>query len=300
MQEFMLPIDFVDNYILKTKPEYAMVYLYAYRHKEDAISLGAAEIASALGMNQKLVDDAINYWTDAGYNIFNAKIEQITEKPKYSVKELNELSKNEPDFEFLRTAVETILGKALTLNNCQTLAWMYKEVGLEASTIILIANYAKKINKPRIRYIENIVEKMVEKNVKTYEDTEKLIAKMKRADSFQNKIKKMYGIERELTGSEKQLFSTWLDEIKPKDEDLMRAFEECVERTGKYSARYINAILVNWKNEKTRPQKINTVPTPKATKFNNFESSGNIDYRKLEMDAIKKRISRSKEGVKNG
>ena len=47
-----------------------------------------------------------------------------------------------------------------------------------------------------------------------------------------------------------------------------------------------------------KPKKINTVPTPKATKFNNFAPSGNIDYKKLEMEALKKQLARLKEGEK--
>lgn len=298
MQEFSLPIDFVDNYILKAKPEYVMVYIYAYRHKKEKCSL--EKIASDLGMDLKTVQSAVEYWNTAGYSIFNQEIKAIEEKAKFSSKELNELFKNEPDFEFLRNTVETILGKALTLGSCQTLAWMYKVARFDISTIVLIANFAKSVNRPRIKYMENIAEKMLEAEIKNYGEAEKMILEMQRADTYQNKIKKMYGIERQLTQNEKQTFNSWMNEIKPKDEDLMRAFEECVERTGKYSARYINAILVNWKNDKSKPKKINSVPTPKSTKFNNFEPSGNIDYKKLELEALRKQLARLKEGEKNG
>ncbi|MBR5517694.1 MAG: DnaD domain protein [Clostridia bacterium] len=296
MQEFTLPLDFVDNYILKAKPEYTVVYLYAYRHKDATHS--AQSIAEAIGMDKETVSKAIDYWTEAGYNIFNSVVEKAPEKPKYTVKELNELADSAPDFEFMRTTVEGILGKAMTLGNCQTLAWMYKDAKLDVSSIILIANYAKKINKPRIKYMENIVEKMVENGIKTYEESEKFIARLKRADNYHNKIKKMFGIERELTRNEKQYFNIWLEELKPKDDELMRAYEECVDRTGNYSARYINGVLKNWKNDSIKPKKVNTVPTPKATKFNNFAPSGNIDYKKLEMEALKKQLARLKEGEK--
>lgn len=300
MQEFMLPMDFMDNYILKAKPEYAMVYLYAHRHKEGTHVSEPSEIAAALGIEQCLVDEAINYWIGLGFNIFSHKAKKIPEKPSYSVKELNEMSKNDSDFKFICNTVEAITGKVLTLGNYNTLAYIYKEIGLSSSTIILITNYAKKVDKPSIRYIENIADKLVENQATTYEEAEKFIGEMDRSYAYQNKIKKMYGIDRNLTQKEKQTFNTWLNEIKPKDEELMRAFDECIERTGKFSARYINAILVNWKNDKSKPKKTNTVPTPKATKFNNFESSGNIDYKKLEMEALKKRIARLKEGAKNG
>ena len=296
MQDFTLPLDFVDNYILKAKPEYVVVYLYAYRHKDTTHS--AESISKAIKMDKETVENAINYWTEAGYNIFNAEVKKLPEKPKYTVKELNELAQIAPDFEFMRTTVESILGKAMTLGNCQTLAWMYKDAGLDVSSIILIANYAKKANKPRIKYMENIVERMVESGITTYEETEKFITKLKRADNYHNKIKKMFGIERELTTNEKMYLNIWLNELKPKDDELMRAYEECVDRTGNYSTRYINGVLKNWKNDREKLKKINTVPTPKATKFNNFAPSGNIDYKKLEMEALKKQLARLKEGEK--
>ena len=296
MQDFTLPLDFVDNYILKAKPEYVVVYLYAYRHKDTTHS--AESISKAIKMDKETVENAINYWTEAGYNIFNAEVKKLPEKPKYTVKELNELAQIAPDFEFMRTTVESILGKTMTLGNCQTLAWMYKDAGLDVSSIILIANYAKKANKPRIKYMENIVERMVESGITTYKETEKFITKLKRADNYHNKIKKMFGIERELTTNEKMYLNIWLNELKPKDDELMRAYEECVDRTGNYSTRYINGVLKNWKNDREKPKKINTVPTPKATKFNNFAPSGNIDYKKLEMEALKKQLARLKEGEK--
>ena len=300
MQEFKLPVDFVDNYILKAKPEYAMVYLYAYRHKENADACKPSCISKALCIDIKTVESAVKYWTDAGYNIFNPVVKPIQRKAEYSTKEINALFKTDKDFEFLKDTVESILGMTLTLGNCRTLAWMYKIASFDISTIILIANYVKKTSKPDVKNMEITAEKILEQGVNTYAEAEKIIAELKNDDAYHNKIKRMYGIERALTKSEKQLFTTWRREIKPKDDELMRAFEECVKRTTKYSPSYIHAILVNWKDNKTNPKKINNVPTPKATKFNNFEPSGNIDYKKLELEALKKQLARLKEGEKNG
>ena len=156
---------------------------------DDVTAMIAGQIGQLTPMDKETVENAINYWTEAGYNIFNAEVKKLPEKPKYTVKELNELAQIAPDFEFMRTTVESILGKAMTLGNCQTLAWMYKDAGLDVSSIILIANYAKKANKPRIKYMENIVERMVESGITTYEETEKFITKLKRADNYHNKIK---------------------------------------------------------------------------------------------------------------
>lgn len=52
----------------------------------------------------------------------------------------------------------------------------------------------------------------------------------------------------------------------------------------------INKYKYNFKDT----EKKFSVPTPKATKFNNFTPSGNIDYKKLEMDALKRQLERFK------
>ena len=52
----------------------------------------------------------------------------------------------------------------------------------------------------------------------------------------------------------------------------------------------INKYKYNFKDQE---QKF-SVPTPKPTKFNNFKPSGNIDYKRLEMDALKRQLKRLK------
>lgn len=301
MKDFKLPMDFVDNYILKTKPEYVMVYLYAYRHKAENKDVSVDEIASSLGMNIKTVREATEYWCGLGFDIFTVKkFPPKCEKSKYSAGEIAKFADKDKELAILYEETEKIMNKPLSSNDQQTLFWIYNDLGMSTSMIILMLNYAKTKDKCRMRYIEKIAFEWSEKGIMTFADAEKYLSDMERADTYEARIKKLFGLDRNFTSTEKSVISAWCNKLKPSKDELVKAFEICIERTGKFSAKYINAILTNWKEEKKYTSKRNNIPVPKSTKFNNFESNSNIDYKKLELEALRRRIARNKEGERNG
>lgn len=301
MKDFKLPMDFVDNYILKAKPEYVMVYLYAYRHKAENKCLNETELSSALGLSEKRVKEAIEYWTNLGFDIFTVKkFPPKCEKSRYSAGEIAKFTNKDKELAVLYEETEKIMNKPLSTNDQQTLFWIYNDLGMSTSMIILMLNYAKSKDKCKIRYIEKIAFEWSEKGISTFEDAEKYLSDIERAGTYESRIKKLFGLERNFISTEKSVIAEWCNELKPTKEELIRAYEICIERTGKFSAKYINAILINWRDEKkSKPKTNGNIPTPKATKFNNFESRSNIDYKKLEMDALKKKISKIKAGENN-
>lgn len=302
MKDFKLPMDFVDNYILKAKPEYVMVYLYAYRHKADDKGVNNTELAPALGLSEKIVKEAIEYWSALGFDIFTVKkFPPKCEKSRYSAGEIAEFADRDKELALLYEETEKIMNKPLSTNDQQTLFWIYNDLGMSTSMIILMLNYAKSKDKCKMRYIEKIAFEWSEKGINTFEGAEKHLSHMERVSTYESRIKKLFGLERNFISTEKAVITGWCNDLKPTKDELVHAYEICIERTGKFSAKYINAILINWKEEKKLKPKTNgNIPTPKSTKFNNFEPKGNIDYKKLEMEALRRRISRNKEGEHNG
>ena len=152
-----------------------------------------------------------------------------------------------------------------------------------------------------MRYIEKLAFEWSEKGIYTFEDAEKYISVLERTSTYEARLKKLFGLDRNFISTEKPIIESWCNNLKPTRDELLRAYEICIDRTGKFSAKYMNAVLTNWKEEKKSASKrVNSVPTPKATKFNNFEPKSVVDYKKLEMDALKKKISKIKAGEKNG
>lgn len=302
MQDISLPIDFMDNYILKSKPEYVLVYLYAYRHKNDGKTPDIREISSGLKMDRRTVKEAIDYWCGLGFDIFTIKkFPPKCEKSKYSAGEIASFTAKDKELALLYEETEKIMCKVLSPNNQQTLYWIYNDLGMSSAMIILMLNYAKSKDKCNMRYIEKLAFDFSEKGIFTFEAAEKYISDLERSGTYEARIKKLFGLERNFTSTEKTVITKWCNELKPTKEQLIQAYEICVERTGKFSAKYMDAILVNWKEEKSGGRKKSeSIPTPKATKFNNFENHSGIDYKKLEMEALRRRIARLKEGGNNG
>lgn len=296
MREIKFSTDFTDNYILKSSPNYAMVYIYAYRKKADGVCPDVSEIASALSMDKDEVIRAEKYWIDLGFDIFTVpKIPPESEKSRYTPGEIAKFADRDFELCTLYEEAEKLMKKPLSSNDQQTIFWIYNDLGFSAPLIILIINYAASIEKCRVRYIEKIAVEWSENGISTFADAEKYLAEKERAMSYEQKIKRMFGIDRKLTATEKTVISSWCGELKPSDEELSKAYDICIERTGKFSAKYINAILVNWKSEnnvKTKAPQKQYVPTPKSTKFDNFTGTSGIDYEKFEMEAIRKRMSK--------
>lgn len=302
MQDLKLPLDFVDNYILKSKPEFSMVYLYVFRHKDEGAVISAEDISLALKLKTDTVNDAIAYWCELGFDIFTTKkFPPKCEKSRYSSGEIARFTASDKDLAILFEETEKIMCKVLSPNNQQTLYWIYNDLGMSSAMIILMLNYAKSKDKCNMRYIEKLAFDLSEKGIFTFEEAEVYFDGLEREHSYETRLKKLFGLERSFISTEKAIIANWCNNLKPTKEQLIKAYEICIERTGKFSAKYINAILENWKEQKNHtPSSRETVPTPKATKFNNFESRSNIDYKKLELDALRKRLARSKEGDTNG
>ena len=302
MKDFKLSADFMDNYILKSKPEYVMVYLYAYRHRTEDNVPDAIAISDGLCMDISKVTDAIEYWCKLGFDIFTIKkFPPKPDKTKYSAMDIAKMAEKDSELATLYEMTENIMCKVLSPNNQQTLFWMYNDLGMSTPMIVYMLNYSKKIDKCNMRYIEKLAFELSEKGIYTYEDVVKYISDLERTATYEQRLKKLFGLDRSFISTEKPIVEIWCNEIKPTKDELLRAYEICIERIGKFSVKYINAILTNWIEEKkNKPNGKTTVPTPKATKFSNFEHRSGIDYQKLELEALRKKISKIKAGEEDG
>ena len=151
----------------------------------------------------------------------------------------------------------------------------------------MIVNYAMAENKAKMRYIEKLAISWAEKGLYTVESAEKHLNDVSLYRSYERKIKNKLGVTgREFTPSEKQIIRQWETDIKPTEKQLVDALEICVSRTGKVSLKYINGILQKW-NDEPHCKKA------EKSKYANFVNRTDIDYDKIEIEAMKKRINRS-------
>ena len=63
---------------------------------------------------------------------------------------------------------------------------------------------------------------------------------------MQQKCKKMFGLDRELSGGEINYISKWVSEFSMSEAMIRNAYEKTVNNTGKISMPYMNTILKSW------------------------------------------------------
>ena len=89
MSEFSIPVDFLDNFIFKAKPEYSMVYLYVYRYLSNDLKVpDNKKIAEDLRISEEDVFSAYNYWSGKGYPI-NGTVAPAFDKSSYKPEEIS-------------------------------------------------------------------------------------------------------------------------------------------------------------------------------------------------------------------
>jgi len=306
MDSISLPIDFVNEYLLRAAPAYAMVYLYAYTYTAQGLNVPKSyQIAHTLSLKESDVNDAIKYWKSLGFD-FEAtekKIIKPIHKSVYSPTEIAQHTGSDEQLKLLYEVAQNTLGKILSTADMQTLFWIYDYLGLSAEVIILIMNYAIREKKSTMRYIEKVAMNWAEVGIDTTEKAEELLTSLDKRLTYEHHIKSLFGINsRELTPSEKVIVGEWESTLKPNNDLIIAAFEINIERTGKLSIKYINGILKSWAEKGiatltqiAEEKKPVVAPKPAPTKFNNFTPRNDIDYKKLELEALQKRINKTKQ-----
>ena len=299
-----LETEFLENHLLKADRDYAMVYLCALKYSSSGESVPSAEkIAKLMRMKTGDVNDAINYWKREGFDIFTEKPEftpNTSDKSVCTPSEIASFTAKDRELAMLYDEAQRAMGKTLSTSDIQTIFWLYDNVGLPAGVIILVINYALRQGKARMRYIEKTAIAWAEKGILTVSDAANYIKASEEYKSYESKIKRIFGLERNFLPSEREIILKWQNEYKPTEEMVFRAYEICIERNNKFSIKYINGIIKNWfeKGFKTindvkgeKKAKAKTAVNPNS--FNNFTQRTDIDYKKIERDALMRKINGS-------
>ncbi|MBR2043215.1 MAG: DnaD domain protein [Clostridia bacterium] len=251
---FALPSGVVDNHLKIATAAQLKVLLYIFRNSNEELS--TEQIASALSLHTEEVEDAIGYWAGAGF--FNAPTKAVA-NPKATTKkarmqsekptreEVARLADTDETLQFLYREAQSIFCRGLKQNEASLIAWLYSDEGMEASVILMLLRLAKKENKINLRYIENTAINWIDSGVETLADAEAKMTEELLYDQCWKLVCAAFGIEkRKPSKNEKELSFKWVNEWKFDRAILVKAYEICVDATGKFSIPYIKVILEKW------------------------------------------------------
>ena len=270
---FAVPNAVVDSHLRLCSGLACKVLLYLLRHPGEEHS--AESLAAALRQDQSDIADALNYWEahdvlltehslsspppakkqeapalekekQAAAAPSSKPLVSRIGRPHFPREEAVALVETDKTLAGLLEEGQSILGKAFTSADLDSLTALYSYYGLSAHFILTAMHYCCSIGRRSVGYVESVCVAWINDGV-TDDTVGETVDRLTRRRTNEGIIRREFGIgERRLTSREKEWITLWFEEYKTPLELICLAYEKAVENTGKLSFSYINAILTAW------------------------------------------------------
>lgn len=307
---FAVPTSVVDKGLKLASENQLKVLLYVLRNSDKELT--DESVGEALSLHADDVRDALEYWKNAsllvsvGENLSVAQkmpvvstetqtkteyVEKVVtpdsisrrpsrvQKPEPAY--INRRMKAEPKLVILMDEASRILGKVLSSSDTATLVMLHDTDGLPVEVLLMLMEYAVKIGKGNMRYIERTGMKWSEDGINTIELAEQRIRQHSQSTEAFNVLRVVFGLS--YTGSptknQLQYADTWINQWHFTEDMLRLAYEKCVDNKGQLSMSYINGILRKWKSEDLRnTNEVEEYDQKKKTSRSTQKGSQEISY----------------------
>lgn len=285
----------------------------------------AAACAAAIGLSAADCADAFQYWVETGVvlaegeeSVAAVSVVSVSEtaEPKAEkapamvpvarpaavkpqVSDVIKRQKNDGTFGRLLNEVSARLGRPITNADMATLLYLYDTAGLPAEVILTITAYAVSREKPHLRYIEKVALDWADRGIDTMAAAEEYLCQLDRRNQAWATLETILGIHKAPTVSQMDRAEEWIC-FRKWDHGLIRkAYEICLEKTGKFQMTYMARILEDWQEAGiTSPSAFENESKPKSK-----AKPIKIENTSLDMAAYEKQIGQfvpvydSKKGV---
>ena len=178
--------------------------------------------------------------------------------PHYTSEELADLLESRTDTKNFIYECTQVWGRMLNVHEINVLLVLVDYLGLEWEYVLTllafcVGNMKKQDRKCTMRYVETTAYGLYDEGIQDVAALQEKIRRMEDMADSEKRLRQLLGIgERQLTSAEKKAFSKWLYDFGYDLEIITYAFEVTVDAKGKYSMKYMDAVLTNWYNEKLR------------------------------------------------
>lgn len=264
-----IPTEFINKYMPQANATYVKVYLYGLLKCYENEDVSNADIAEALDILETDVNKAWRYWKRVGLVhsegkgtlVFDAvpvqkqevKEEAAPSAPAQeekakdvSMKEITKAMGINPKMKETVAMAEQLLKKTLSRREVTALYNFTEWYGMSQEMVLVLLEYCVTVDKTNFSYIEKVAQGWNEQGINTLESATKELNRAIKVMKMQNKVKKMFGLDRELSGTEVNYISKWVSEYSMSESMIRNAYERTVTNTGKISMPYMNSILASW------------------------------------------------------
>lgn len=165
--------------------------------------------------------------------------------PQYTGKQLDSIISSNSSVDKMRKELEgeKMLNRPLKAAELNMIVSLFDYFGFDEAYILMLFAHSMDKAAP-IKYAYTIAVSNYDKGLTTYEQLVAELERIELKNSFEQKMKKLFGIDsRTLTTKEKKFFDEWQ---KYGYELVHHAYEVTVDATGKPSMPYMNKILVSF------------------------------------------------------
>lgn len=295
---FAVPDSVVDS-IKLANGKAVKVLIYILKNKITDIDFSA--VASAVGVNDEDVEDAISFWQQMGviYADGSSPVEVMKNTPEaveikatepsslrakekatkmLSPAEIAERAENNDLIKFLFESAEVTLGHILTHTEQRTLIWLHEYYGFGPDILIMIMDFAVFQNKATIGFIEKIATTWHDNGITTHDQAEREIIRLKNYYSLAGQVVAKLELNRTLTPTERKFVNTWAEK-SISIELIILAYERTIDTIGKVKFSYMNTILLDWYSKGcATPKDVKLLDGKKASVSNKTEKSNEHSY----------------------
>lgn len=230
------------------------VILYVLANLSEGID--AQKISEKLGISLSETEDSLNYWVQNGVLTGQAPSFAVPEKENERVVlksarpsrgDVARRGLEDKALAMLLSEAQLKFGRNLKSNEASGLVWIYDDLGLNVSVILLLLQYALSENRLNITFLEKTAAKWAEMGISDVTGAEKFITDEANKKLAWQVVERAFGIEkRKPSAKETELADLWLCSWGFNEEILVLAYEECVNQKSKFIMSYVAKILENW------------------------------------------------------
>ena len=136
---------------------------------------------------------------------------------------------------------------ALSTGSVKKIVSLYTNYALSEEYILALAAHLADCGKLTVTRLVNEAMKLVEREIDTPEGLYAYIEQKQRRTDADQRIRNMLGLSnRTLSKTEHECFNRWVNEYGYSEGIIGEAYDICVAQLGKYSPKYMNAVLSRW------------------------------------------------------
>ena len=253
---FAVPSSISDKHLKLSTAEQLKVLLWCLKNNDKAFSVEFC--ADALGFDADTVTESLDYWCERKVlcSTLQTTVQAVAPEKKKAVRSTVQKPTREDvarrgledtQIAFILHESEKKMGRMLRQNEASTLVWLYDDLGLAPSLILMIVGFSVAEGRANISFIERTAVEWANDGIDDIVAAEQRLVVMRQQRSAWNVVETAMGIEhRSPSKSELEAADLWVNHWGYTHAILREAYDTCINATSKFSIPYIKKILAEW------------------------------------------------------